>query len=120
MVDTGYFLVIDDDEILASNDCIEKSSKHLKDSYGLICQFSRNGRLKPSNELIKAKIIRRSKIGMPCIILHHSLKNIAHLDGSVSASDYLWIKEVSKKVKLKFVPLVIAYADRRSYGVIEE
>lgn len=114
----GYFFALDDDEILASNDCIERICKQLKGSLGLICQFSRNGNLKPSNEFIKAKKIARGKVGMPCLFLHHSLKNIAHLDGSVGASDFHWIKAVSRKVRLKFVPIVVAFADRRSNGII--
>lgn len=118
-VDNGFFMFIDDDEVLASNDCLEKLCIALKNHYGVICQFSRNGRLKPSNELINGRLIRRSKIGMPCIVLHHSCKNIADFDGSVSAADFNWIKAITKKVKLNFVPLVIALADRRSYGVME-
>jgi hypothetical protein len=118
LVDIGYFVVIDDDEVLIDNDCISRVVKHLRGSYGLICQFSRSGHLKPSNDLIKRKRIMRTKVGMPCLFLHHSLKNIAHLDGSVGASDYHWIKAVSRKVSLKFVPIVVAYADRRSNGVI--
>lgn len=117
-VTSGYFMVLDDDETLASSKVIEYVSKHLKGSYGLICQFSRNGNLKPSNELIKRSVIKRGKIGMPCLFLHHSLKNVAHLDGSRGASDFHWIKAVSKKVRLKFVPIVVAFADRRSNGAI--
>lgn len=119
LVTDGFFMFIDDDEVLASNDCIEKLCKHLKNHFGVICQFSRNGRLKPSNELIKLKMVKRCKIGMPCIALHHSLKNIADFDGSVEAADFNWIKAITKKVKLNFVSLVIALADRRSYGAME-
>lgn len=117
-VHIGYFVVIDDDEILVDNDCISKVVKHLRGSYGLICQFSRSGRLKPSNDLINRRRVMRTKVGMPCLFLHHSLKNVAHLDGSVGAADYHWIKAVSRRVSLKFVPIVVAYADRRSNGVI--
>lgn len=117
-VKEGYFFVLDDDEVLSDTNCIMKISSHLKNSHGVICQFSRNGKLKPSNELIKQKRIMRSKVGMPCLFLHHSFKNIAHLNGSVGAADFTWIKEVSRKTQLKFVPIVVAFADRRSNGVI--
>lgn len=117
-VTSGYFVAIDDDDVLASSDCIEKLVKHLKGQQGVICQFSRNGKLKPSNDLIKRKLILRTKIGMPCLVLHHSLKNVAHIDCSVGASDFHWIKAVSKKVKLRFVPIVVAFADRRSNGSV--
>lgn len=119
LVNSGYFMFLDDDEILASDKCIESICKHLKGNYGLICQFSREGNLKPSNDLIRQNRIRRGKIGMPCLFLHHSLKNVADFDGSVGASDYHWIKAVYKKVRLKFVPIVVAYADRRSNGVLD-
>lgn len=117
-VTSGYFVAIDDDEVLASTDCLERICAQLKGQKGLICQFSRNGKLKPSNENIRKKQVLRAKIGMPCLVLHHSLKNIAHVDCTVGASDFHWIKAVSKKVKLKFVPIVLAFADRRGNGVI--
>lgn len=118
-VNSGYFLIIDDDDFLISNTCIESLCKHLKGTSGLICQFSRSGVLKPSNDLIKRNMIRRGKIGMPCLVLHHSLKDVANFDGSVGAADYHWIKAVSKRVRLKFIALVIAFADRRSNGVLQ-
>lgn len=118
-IHNGFFMFLDDDDVLASDNCLEKLCMSLKNHYGVICQFSRNGRLKPSNELIKNKIVRRSNIGMPCIVLHHTCKNIADFDGSVGAADFHWIKAITKKVKLNFVPLVIAIADRRSYGAME-
>ncbi len=119
MVTSGFFMFIDDDEVLASNDVLERLCKYLKNYYGVICQFSRNGNLKPSNELIKLRQIKRCKIGMPCIVLHHSCKNICDFDGSVGAADFHWIKAITKKVKLNFVSLVVAVADRRSCGVME-
>ena len=120
LVNSGYFMFLDDDEQLASNNCIENICKHLKNSYGVICQFSRNGKLKPSNEFIKGRRIVRSKIGMPCLFLHHSCKHVADFDGSAGASDYRWIKDVANHVKLGFVPVVVAFADRRSNGVLEQ
>lgn len=119
MVTSGFFMYLDDDDQLATSNCIENICKHLKGINGVICQFSRNGKLKPSNELIRTSRIVRTKIGMPCIVLHHSCKNIADFDGNHGAADYTWIREVSKKVKLKFVPIVVALADRRSHGVLE-
>lgn len=118
-VNSGFFMFLDDDDELASVKSIEIISKHLKDNYGLIGQFSRNGHLKPSSELIRRNQVKIGNIGMPCLVLHHSLKNVANFDGSVGAADYHWIKAVSKRVRLKFVALVIAFADRRSNGVLQ-
>lgn len=116
LVTDGWFFFMDDDDFLYDTNALQKLSKHLTGTGGIICQFNRNGRLKPSNQLIRSKSIIRAKIGMPCLILHHSKKNIAHFDGSVGAADYHWIKAVSKKVRLKFVPIALVYADRRSNG----
>jgi len=119
LVNEGWFVVIDDDEVLADNTCLERVYKELKGKDGLICQFSRNGRLKPSNESIKNREVRRSRVGMPCLLLHHSFKNLVDLDGSVGAADYTWIKTISRKVKLKFVPIVVAFAAKRGNGQME-
>lgn len=118
MVNSGYFFFLDDDEVLA-NESLLKLSKQLKNSYGVICQFNRNGILKPSNDLINQKRIQKGKIGMPCLVLHHQFKNTADVDGSVEAADFYWIKKIASKVRLKFVSLVLTNVDRRSKGAIE-
>lgn len=119
MVTEGFFWFLDDDEYLADPKALEKIYRHLKGQSGVVCQLSRNGRLKPSNELIKGKRVVRSKIGTPCLFLHNSFKDIAGFDGSKGAADYWWIKAVSRNVRLKFVPIVVAYCDRRSNGAME-
>jgi hypothetical protein len=119
LVKEGWFVFIDDDDILLDNTSLERLNKELKGKDGIICQFSRGGRLKPSNEQIKNHEIRRSKIGMPCLILHQSHKNMVDFDGSVGAADYTWIKKVSRKIKLKFVPIVLSYSHKRGYGTTE-
>lgn len=116
LVTGGWFFFMDDDDILYDTNALQKLSKHLIGTCGIICQFNRNGKLKPSNELIRVRKIIRAKVGMPCLILHHSQKNVAHFDGSVGAADFHWIKAVSRKVRLKFVPIALVYADRRSNG----
>lgn len=118
-VTEGWFIIVDDDDFLYDTTALEKISKHLSVRYGIICQMNRNGKIKPSNELMRAKIIRRTKIGMPCIVLHHSHKNIARLDGSVGAADYTFIKDIQKKIPMKFVNIAVAYCDRRSHGQME-
>lgn len=119
LVNEGWFMFIDDDDVLLDHTTLERVYKEIKGKDGIICQFSRGGRIKPSDEQIKNREIRRSKIGMPCLILHHSHKNLVDFDGSVGAADYKWIKAVSRKVKLKFVPIVVVYSAKRSYGVTE-
>lgn len=119
LVTDGWFCVIDDEDWIIDNTALERVYKHLIGSNGLVCQFSRGGILKPSNEQIKHKQIIRGNIGMPCLFLHHSHKKSADLDGSVGAADFHWIKKVSKRVKLKFVPIVVVYSAKRGYGQME-
>lgn len=119
LVTEGWIGVLDEADLLASPNVLSDLWKHLKSSAGVICQMSRNGRIKPSKDLISNRRVLRGKIGMPCLFLHHSHKNIANLDGSVGASDYYWIKAVSRKVRLKFVPLVVVSCGERDNGVME-
>lgn len=119
LVSEGWFIVVDEDDYLIDSECILKLSEHFEACSGIICQFSRSGRIKPSNELIRNRSILRAKIGMPCLVLHHSKKNVAHLDGRSPAADYAWIKEVSKRVNLKFAPAVVVYSPSRGFGAME-
>lgn len=119
LVTEGWFGVIDSGDTLASPDALEALWRHFKGSAGVICQMSRNGRIKPKTQLIKERRILRGKIGMPCLFLHHSYKDVAHLDGSVGGADYVWIKAVSRKVRLKFIPLVVVNCGERDNGVME-
>lgn len=116
LVTSGYFFVLDDSDKLTHPNVISELVEQLKDSYGVICQFKRKDRLKPSNELIEQKQIIMGKIGMPCLVLHHKHKDVADLDGSVNAADFHWIKAVSEKVELKFIKLALVDAQKRDHG----
>lgn len=119
MVNEGYFFFLDDSDYLSSSNVISDLVGQLKGTGGVICQFKRKDRLKPSNELIHRKEIIMGKIGMPCLVLHHSHKDVAYLDGSVNAADYHWIKAVSEKIELKFIQLALVTAERRDRGRME-
>ena len=119
LVDEGYFFFLDSGDIFAYPSVLEVLWRHLKSSAGVVCQMSRNGRIKPKKDLIENKRVLRGKIGMPCLFLHHSYKDVAHLDGSVCGSDYVWIKAVSKKVRLKFITLVVVACGERDNGAME-
>ena len=118
LVTEGYFGFVDEGDVILPG-ALELLKKHLKGSNGVICQFKRGAKIKPSTQLIRNKQILRTKIGMPCLFLHHSFKNVADFDGSVGAADYHWIKDISRKVKLKFIPLPVVYAEKRDNGAIE-
>jgi hypothetical protein len=119
MVTSGYFAFLDEGDVIIPNS-LSILAKHLKGSNGVICQFSRAGKLKPSALLIRQRQVLRSKIGMPCLFLRHDLAALVDFDGSESAADYHWIKAVSRRVNLKFVPIPVVYAERRDGGVMED
>lgn len=112
----GWFFFLDDDDYIESETAIEEAVKHLtNEEEGVIFQFKRGEIKKPNEEYIATKTIERGKIGMPCIFLHHTKKYIANFDGK-QAADYRFIKEVSEKIDLKFIPHVIVKADRIGRG----
>ena len=116
-VKEGWFFFLDDDDYIESETAIEEAVKHLtNENEGVIFQFKRGEVKKPDNEYIKSKTIERGKIGMPCIFLHYSKKHLATFDGK-PAADFRFIKEVSTKINLKFIPLVVVKADRIGNGV---
>lgn len=115
LVTEGWFMFLDDDDYLYK-DCLKRIAPFLSVNEAIICQFLRGRKVKPSRLLMKAKQIIWGKIGMPCIILHHSHKNIAQFCSHVPA-DYIFIKEVSEKLPVRFVPVVVVAADRRSKGL---
>lgn len=106
MVTDGYFLFLDDDDILKKD--ILKDIPLTGD--GLLVQLQRGTHILPNDINI-----RPAKVGMPCLILHHSLKNISMTTGT-GVGDYFWIKGVLDKVKLPFVPMVVVYSYVRGFG----
>lgn len=119
LVTSGWFMFIDDDEFLYDTNALKNIYKHLDKKCAIICQMNRSGKLKPSKDLMRNRRVMRGKIGMPCIILNVIHKNIARFDGNISAADYFFIKDIQKKVSLKFVNIAVAYCDRRSHGQME-
>jgi glycosyltransferase involved in cell wall biosynthesis len=115
-VTDGWFFILDDDDMIEQATSIERMTHYLTDpNEAVICQFKRWGKKKPSDEAILNKEITRGKIGMPCIFLHHSKKNVAYFDGQ-QAADYRFIKTVSVKMPTKFVHHVVVVTDRISGG----
>jgi hypothetical protein len=116
VVDDGYFLFLDDDDTLLLG-VLHEIAPHLIGA-GIICQFLRNEWRRPTDSQMRAKVLRRGHIGLPCIILHHSLKAIADV-GSHEFADYDYIREVSDKVILKWVTIPMVRATVRSRGIME-
>lgn len=108
-VKEGWFMFLDDDDVLAGPDVIENMERILHDDAHLF-QFSRCGNVKPSNEYMDKRKIERGKVGMPCIVLHHSIKSAIQFDGDKGA-DYRFIKSISEVVDIKFNKLVLVSCD---------
>jgi glycosyltransferase involved in cell wall biosynthesis len=104
----GYLLLLDNDDYLIDSQALTRIVPYLTGD-GVICQFLRNGRPKPSDRLIRERRIERGRIGGGSLILHSKHKDIAQWDGEKGA-DYRWIKAVSEKVSLEFVPIVVQVA----------
>lgn len=113
----GWFLFLDDDDQLLPG-ALSQFAAHLTEPGAIICQFIRNGIPKPRDNYIRHKIIQEGKIGLPCLVLHHSYKHIGQLDGH-KGGDYRYIKEVTSKVPTKFIALPLVTTDRRSLGEME-
>lgn len=112
----GWFFFLDDDDFLRDKEVLRKIDKHLTDpSKAVICQFLRWGVPKPSSRLMDSKQIIRGYIGMPCLFLHHTKKDIASFDG-YPAADYRFIKAVSEKIEINFVKTIVVQTDRISKG----
>lgn len=109
-VTDGWFNVLDNDDYLVDEYCIEKLAQHLTDpSVGVICQFLRNGKPKPNNRLIRRGEIKRFFIGGGAIVLHARNKYVSDWDGH-KAADFRFIEAVSKMIQMKFIPLVVQVA----------
>lgn len=105
-VDEGYILILDDDDLLNPNIL----SKLQLEGPGLIVQLQRQHNIVPQNLSFK-----RGGIGFPCLILHHSLKNISTISGE-GAGDSFWIRNILNKVEIPFVPMVVVYSPSKGNG----
>lgn len=115
-VKVGWFFYLDSDDYVIPG-AIEHISKHLTDpDTAVICQFIRNNKPKPANWMMDEEIISRGKIGLPCIFLHSSKKDIANFTDTEDA-DYRFIKEVSEKMKTKFVKIPVVCSPKRNRGL---
>ena len=115
-IDDGWFFFLDDDDTLWSSTSLAEIAEHLANpNEAVICQFSRNGWLKPTDEMIKGECFIEGQIGMPCLFLHHSQKDVANIP-STENGDFLWISEVVSKLTPKYVPVIVVNSPQRSRG----
>ena len=115
-VEDGWFFFLDDDDTLFQPESLSRISIHLDDpEKAVICQFIRDGWKKPSDDMIRLRSIVPGQIGMPCLFLHHSKKDIADIRGTEDG-DFLWIKEVASKMEVKFVNVIVVNSPKRNFG----
>lgn len=105
-VTEGYILTADDDDCITPNIL----SQLPLSGPGLIVQLQRGNNVTP-----KDLKFQRGSVGFPCIILHHSLKDIATISG-YSQGDSYWIREILSKVEMPFVPIIVTQSWNRGLG----
>ena len=111
-VTEGWFFYLDDDDCLSDPYCLSIISHQLSEDHGIMCQFLRKNKPKPEiNEAfwMKPDDIVRGRIGGSCIFLHHTHKDLGQWDDE-RAADYRFIKQVSERLPLKFIPHVVVKA----------
>ena len=119
-VKEGWFFFLDDDDTLAHKHVIANMVNHLINPHrAYIVQYLRNKVIKPSWLLSERARISSGKIGLPCIWLHHTYKNLFELDPEFEDGDFRWIRSICVKLKPKFIQEVVVNCDRRSYGIPE-
>lgn len=106
LVTDGWFCWVDDDDIL--NPDILKDI--VLDAPVVLVQLQRQNNIVP-----KGVDFTRGNVGMPCVLVHHSLKEIAHVQ-STGAGDFFYIKDLKEKVGLKFQPIIMVYSFGRGLG----
>lgn len=106
MVEDGYFVIIDDDNILKPNILKELPLS----GPGLIVQVQIGNHIAPVDLNFKPGMA-----GMPCMILHHSLKDLADISPHGKGDSY-WIKSVLSKVALPFIPMVVVFGETKGLG----
>ncbi|MDR3551207.1 MAG: glycosyltransferase family A protein [Candidatus Babeliales bacterium] len=125
MVNDGYFFCLDDDDTLTPNVLNEL----VLDAPAILVQISHLDKLYPpkDKQVVNGNVIEIDKIsnigpgqvGFPCLILHHSLKNLADIKlGDKVSNDYVWISEIQSKVELKFQPIILVVCDQKGNGCV--
>lgn len=106
----GWFFFLDSDDFVIPG-AIDQIKPHLEEGKALICQMLRNGIAKPARAEIS-----RGRIGLPCIVLHHSHKNLADVEAH-ETGDYSFIANVCRKIQWKFLAIPLVNVGKRSHGI---
>lgn len=110
LVTEGYFIFLDDDDYLANHTVIERLMPQLKECEANIVKLSRKDKIYP-----RIEVIQSGQIGMPCMVLHHSHKNIANVTAE-GRGDSVWILAATKLLPTNFIDLIVVRSDRKGSG----
>lgn len=113
-VTDGWFMFLDDDDFFIDNTALERIANNLEGNTSYIFRMKRD-KLFPDDKHFEREVIRRGEIGMPCIVQHHSTKDLIQFTDN-RAADYRYIKELSKKIELKWIDEVIVLVPKQSRG----
>lgn len=113
MVTEGYFMFLDDDDMLASNNVLSDIIPMLPET-GLLVQLKRGLLIVPQSTDFKS-----GKVGMPCLVLNHKYKDIADITVH-GAGDSVWIMSVMSQIKIEFAPVILVRSFMRGGGKEEK
>ncbi len=117
-VKEGWGFYLDSDDYLEENTSLENISKYLdEEKYKVvICQMSRSlGLVKPIDSQMDNRQIVSGKIGLPCIVFHHSTKDFVSFD-TTNHADFSFIKEMKRLSDTKFIKQVLVHSPKRNFG----
>lgn len=115
MVTDGWFIFIDDDDHLDRANSLSLLAAELYNEHqAVIFPFKRAGKKKPMAIDVRFGPVS-GKIGLPCIALHHSKKNVADVQ-SGDNGDYKFIKKITMNMYWRFVDIVVVSSPKRNFG----
>lgn len=120
LVIDGWFIILDDDDTLAHKLVIERLFSHVCETAGdikmIVFQMKRGTIVKP---MTAGQIGKPGKIGMPCFMLHSSMKDkgVFTHDGD---ADFKYINDVIKTTPFHFINQVIVNVSKRGHGKAEK
>ncbi len=105
-VNSGWWMILDDDDYLLPNSLAQV----VLDAPVIIHKLNHMGNIIPKNQSLKL-----GQIGMPCFMVHHSLKDLVNFTGQ-DHGDYHFAKELNKHVDFVYRNLVLVESDRKGLG----
>lgn len=107
-VNDGYIYILDDDDFITNNNSLSQLNLI---GNGLIVQLQRYNNIVPKDLNFKA-----GGIGFPCLIIHHSLKNVSKIHGN-GQGDYYWIRELLHQFSFSFSDIILTTSPGRGRGI---